>query len=584
MHSWSARLAWVGLATAIFAGAEWLRRPGLGWAGLAAAGVLASLPWRAVRGFWAVVWTRFAASALLVLLAGTHLRLLRIEADWPREEARRHRAAEAEVSARLAGQVARLRRLTDAAALIPLDSREEAFYALERLVPTAAPEISLALLAADGTPLAWAGSHRVPLGRDGDALAARTPSYYATLEVRRHHPAGARVVATSLLDADSTAAAGKWTLAGPLEPRLGVSLRFFGPETPGPSFVWPRDEPVLAVRFSSGTQGAAVDGLLQRASRLVAVLLIFLSLGIAGGGRVPAVRFFGVVLLLWLGLRAPIGDALAFPELFSPAVYFSPLLGPFSASAGALGLTGLVALIGAVSLWNQRVPARWLFALTGLVLLAMTPYVIRELGRGITPPAAGVSLALWWAWHFALLLPATCLLIVAAALLRARLPATTGTWPAALAAASALFAAAVGVLVFTGRPGWPAWYTALWIPPVVLAVWPARRTVTMVGVALVAGAGASLMTWGAALAGRTDLALRDVDGLAVNADPLVEPLLAELAVELAEPSHPVSPTGLYQRWRTSALARQGYPARLALWRIDGSQIAEVRLDEIPVPV
>ncbi len=56
--------------------------------------------------------------------------------------------------------------------------------------------------------------------------------------------------------------------------------------------------------------------------------------------------------------------------------------------------------------------------LVGIALLVASPYLISSLGRGITPPADGVSVGLWLTWQLAILVSASALLVPSAALFR----------------------------------------------------------------------------------------------------------------------------------------------------------------------
>ena len=130
--------------------------------------------------------------------------------------------------------------------------------------------------------------------------------------------------------------------------------------------------------------------------------------------------------------------------------------------------------------------------------------------------------------------------------------------------------AVIGVLVWSPRGGWPDWYTFLWTPALLLVTLPAPRWATISGIALVAGSSAALVTWGAELSGRLQVAQRDVARLGNEPDPLAVPLLerfGEQALRRARP--PVTASEMYALWHGSALGAQGYPAHLALWSAVG---------------
>jgi signal transduction histidine kinase len=212
------------------------------------------------------------------------------------------------------------------------------------------------------------------------------------------------------------------------------------------------------------------------------------------------------------------------------------------------------------------------------MLALLVPMVLRELGRGITPPAGGVPVIMWWGWQGALFLAGLSLLLVASALVRASEPPANPRWPL-LGAGLSVLAAAIGVFAFTGRPGWPGWYTALWVPGALLVIRPASTWATLTAIALSAGAGASLMTWGNALAARTVVALADVANLGTVPDPLGEPALTDLASSIASSNVEVDAADLFRAWRRSGLRREGYPARLMVWR-DSTIAADVVMDAL----
>ena len=57
-------------------------------------------------------------------------------------------------------------------------------------------------------------------------------------------------------------------------------------------------------------------------------------------------------------------------------------------------MAGALLTIAGVWLWRRRFPQRWYGVFLGSLLLLVAPYLISSLGRGITPPAAGVSVPL----------------------------------------------------------------------------------------------------------------------------------------------------------------------------------------------
>src|SRR2546429_283820 len=92
------------------------------------------------------------------------------------------------------------------------------------------------------------------------------------------------------------------------------------------------------------------------------------------------------------GWPASLATALGLASLFSPALFYRPMLGLFSSSAGSLVVLGLVLLLAAALLWRRGIARRWWTVSAAAVLVLAAPYLVRYFGRGIAPPAGGVSL------------------------------------------------------------------------------------------------------------------------------------------------------------------------------------------------
>jgi signal transduction histidine kinase len=141
----------------------------------------------------------------------------------------------------------------------------------------------------------------------------------------------------------------------------------------------------------------------------------------------------------------------------------------------------------------------------------------------------------------------------------------------------------VGVVVWSPRGGWPDWYTFLWTPALLLVTLPAPRWSVISGIALVAGSSAALVTWGAELAGKIQVAQRDIARLGGEPDPLAVPLLERFGEQVRDAPPPTTASEMYALWRGSALGSQGYPAHLALWGPRGSLLDELTLDSLDLP-
>jgi HAMP domain-containing protein len=572
------RLGWVGGTLLVSWGAAWwLLQAGPAPLAVVLAGIILLFTAREVDGR---VGTRAAigfAIATIVVLAMVELRRRAMESASPGDLQSIARAEKA-LDAELSRAAFRLRAAAGAVSEADVSRSERSFELLSRVRTTAGPASAVAILDRTGQPVAWSGKFlSVPVPRADTLAIARTP-FYVVLEARRQRPDGGIAIASATLWRDGAVVANGEDVVNAVRLPAGVTVRF---ESPGDgdslATAWPQDNPVLALRVSVASPPEGVAALLDRTRPLVAWLLVLFLLVSAASGATAALRFTPIVIALPLAIVYPIGESLGARSLFSPAWFFSPLGGRFSSSAGALAVSAMVVLLAGTAVWGRvRLPRR-VGVVAGAILALVIPTVLRELGRGITPPSAGVPITLWWGWHGALFLAGLSLLVLASAFVRGTGPSGEARWPL-IGALLSVLAAAIGVFAFTGRPGWPAWYTLLWIPGALLVIRPAATWATLTALALSAGAGAALMTWGNALASRTVVALADVANLGTVPDPLGEPALTDLASSIAASSRPVDAADLYRAWRRSGLRREGYPARLMVWR-DSTIAADVVMDQ-----
>ncbi len=584
---------WSGLLIALaVAAGEWLRRPAPHWVWIALAlGIATALMLGRDRGWLGRLLTLVVA-ALVAALAVTQYRLEAVEHRWPELREQRVTAA----SQRLAGDLRAaflhtIELAASAAEAADLD-QGDAFARLSAAVPTSGPETGVAILEPTGVPWAWAGRHRLPPEAVGDSIATRWNGYYLLLETRRHSETGRVAVASTLVWAHPAVPRHSRSLAELFRRATGVGLRVFPPGAapPGPD-VFDYAEPTTAgprLLFSvvpvPPEQAETRSQTLDWGSAFVGALLIALLVLALGwsGGVVP--RYVAVATAVWVAVRSPVGSALGFGSLFSPATFFRPVLGPFSSSAGVLLLSSVAVTFAAVILWRRALPRHVVGIAIGIGSLGVAPYLVRELGRGITPPANGVSMGLWLVWEVVLLCTSAALIVIAAAAFRGATPNATRGWRIrlGLGVGLALLASVVGILIWSPRGGWPPWYTFLWTPALFLVAMPAPRLAAITAIALVAGSASALVTWGAVLEGRLEVARRDVERLGTEPDPLAVPLLEGFAEELTDApiTRGARPAALFARWHRSMARRQGYPAHLALWSRDGTLEAELALDSL----
>ncbi len=591
-----AHVALVGCAT-VAAAAEWLHGNAAAWGWAAAAGAAGLATTLLVLGRGPRPG-RVAIAALSCLVLGSvlgfgALTLRRIDCCWATLQANRSPADSSDLRSALAAAVTEARRLAERGLAAALEPREVAFDRLREAVTsgtrTPGVERGVALLAPDGEPVAWAGRHRFVPARDTAELRAVITPFYVSLEARRQTPVGGTAVGSVLLDAAPAAPDRGRTVSAHFEQAHGVALRFYAPRLgPHTSDVFDfcptrcdRGETLVSVQPVLPSEGAARLAARRAATTragaalALALLLLFVA---APAGRW---RWLVVLSAAWSGARALQGS-LRLAELFSPAAFSRPLLGVFSASAGALTVLGVVLLLAAAALWRRGLARRWWNVAGAGLLVIAAPYVVRYLGRGITPPASGVGFTLWLGWEVAVATAAMALVLTAAALVRGPVEPERVRWALPVACTCAVLAALAGLWLWQPEGAWPEWYPWVWLPALVGVVVPAPRRWAVLGIATVAGTAAALITWGAALEGRLGLATWDSEGLGSAADPRAAALLERLG-HTPPATPPRTPGELYAWWLTSPLAADSYPASLAVWTRSGEPEAEIRLASVDLP-
>ncbi len=535
----------------------------------------------------------FAAALLSlvlgVVLAGGALRVWRIECCWAALRESRVPATSRALQHVLGSAIAEARRLAERAATAAALPRSEVFDQLRvDMGGRQAIERGVAIIPADpnASPTAWLGRHRmIPrLPPDSTELHAVMTPFYAVLEARRQTQAGV-AVGSVLLWAAPAIADGDRSIAAAFAREHDVSLRFF------PAGLGPRDSSVFeicppptgcehgdtlfSVQVIPPSQGDAKLAALARAAwfaRLaIGVLLVLLLVAAPQGRGRWAVALVGA----WTLVRAPMGPA----AWFSPATFYRPIAEVIGTSAGSLFVTGVLILLAAGWLWRRGVSRTWWGIVAATILILLAPYVVRYFGRGIAPPATGVSLSLWLSWQAALAVTAMAIILLAAALVRGSTEPTHASWALPAACAWGALAAIGGLWLWSPHGAWPEWYTFLWLPALGCAILPAPRRWALVGMAVVAGTAAALLTWGAAVEGRLSLATRDALRLGREGDAVAVALLERMSQQVTarERPPPTSVADLYALWATSPLGAEDYPAMLGLWNRDGVPLAELRL-------
>ena len=576
---------------AAVAAAEWLygTAPVWAWAaGLAAAAAVLA----AGRRPWSppLVLAAAAAVALSALLVKGVVAVHRIECCWETLRAQRVTQASRELSATLEGAVREARRLADSGAAVAALPRAEAFERLAASVASGRADLErgVVVASATGEPWVWAGRHRQVPGRDTVELRAVMTPFYVTLEARRQTSGGRTAVGSVLLDAADAVPDRDRVLGAAFARRRGVALRFLRPGlTPAPrdvfDYVVPSGDTLFSVVPVPPSQGDAKLAQLARTAGRTGVALAALLACLLIAAPPGRTRWFVLLVSGWSLARGTLGGAVAAPGLFSSGTFYMSTLGPLSASAGSLALTGALLMVAAAALWRRGMPRRWWAVASAGLLVVAAPYLVRDFGRGIAPPAGGVSVGLWFSWQAALAATGMGLLLLAAALMRSEREPIRVPWVLPAACGWAAFAAVGGLLLWHPSGAWPAWYPFIWLPALVGVLVPAPRRWALGGIATVAGTAAALVTWGAAVEGRISLAQRDALRLGREPDAVAVALLERLGARARAAAAPRSAGELYALWLASPLAAEAYPSVLGVWSPDGRPVAELRLAALDLP-
>lgn len=529
-----------------------------------------------------------------MLLGTAEWRIERVRHSWNGPRGEREARIE-DASSRLQKELRRASNLADslahkALALESLPLHVE-FAAVNDLISPRAIESGVVVFEPSSRARIWGGRFRLLPDPGGDSVGIRLTPYYAVLEVRRHAASGRSAVAAVLLAADPAVPDQERSLASRFRDRTEVGIRLWAPHAaPDNSDVFDYEQPtasgsrtLFSVEFVPPEQQEALAradavGRERVAWALLATLLTALWIVPAGLGRLSL-----GLLPIALALRAPLGALLGISEWFDPSVFHSEFLGALTGAAGPLALLGIALVLLGALLWERPILNRKAAILVAAVILVGTPYLVARLGRGIVPPATGVPVGLWLIWQVTLFLAAAGTITIAVALVRRRDQREQSRWAPVSAMVIALAAGFVGLLTWEPLGNWPSWYLLLWLPALLLLLWPADRRATVAAIAIVAGSGAGLLAWGAEINGRLRAARLDLSSLGEAPDQHLESALHDLGLKLRAQPVPHSVPDLYRLWRGAPLSASGTPAMLGLWYSDGTPVLELKFDELDLP-
>jgi hypothetical protein len=588
---------WAGSTSlALLAGAAWVRHPAVPY--LVVCGAATALTAGQTLGRRRTA-ARVAAIALIGFcgLAGTgQVVLARIERAWPTVSADMTRHStfvmQRELS-RLSGDLAR-----DAARALDAPSAPAAAFSWVA-GRARGPGDRGVVLYRSGRAVAWAGRVVAPIDSTGTPLSiVRSPFYVALQATARRGPD--RATATALLHADPPADRVAQPLDDEIAARTGVDSFAFVMPAAESATLGDADQvatlvsdgsPILAMRAVPPRSDEARLREMERTTSRGALLLALAVVAfVAAEWRPRAAIWWRRVVALMVPVVAlaivPLNAFSNASRLFDPTYFFSPVGGPYTASVGALGVTGAIVLLAGLAAARARFRLRPPWAAFGVAVATSigAPLALRYVAVGITPPSAATPLTVWVGWQIALALGMTALLAGAVVAARGALGTSAGL-PPGIAAALAALAATLGPVLWTVSTGWPVWYWALWCAAATAASFSRRTRWGVMPAAVVAALASSVVVWGTTAEKRAILAERDLAGLAIP-DPEAVTLLDRLGAEIATHPAPTSRADLLRRFAESDLAAAGYPVRLSISSRRGVEVVSLALTrfDIDTPV
>jgi two-component system nitrogen regulation sensor histidine kinase NtrY len=553
----------------------------------------------AVSGFeapqrrWAIACVAALALSLAVG-ANRQTGLARLQRDWAGVSARMHASALEEMDRLVVRSIATLQDRANGALAAPAD-QSAAFRHLGGSVDSDDTENDAGdavVLFRGDSAFAWSGRSRVPLQSLTDSIGVvGTPFYLGLYATARD--GDQRSVATRLLYAVPPADRLVQSLGSEVARRSGIAGFEFRPvadsgQLSGARVVRsaPGGRPLFAVDASLPTPGEVRLRLLERARLLVGALLALgLACFIVAGWRGRrALRWRSPLVAVGLACVAltPLSAFSNYSRFFDPSLYFTPLGGPLTANAAALGITSALVLLTLIAAMRRqaKLPDRRLAVAIVLIVAGLGPFLLRDLARGIQIPPYGVSASLWLIWEVPLFLAAASVMLSGAAAGSAALGASRGL-PPVVAPALAVAAAVIAPIVWEAPAGWPWWYTFLWIAAVASLAVSRRTSAIVVAAATVAAFGATTLVWGATTRARVRLAEQDV-ALLGSGDQVARTLAERLGNRFEE-SPASTRRDLIERYATSELAAAGFPVSIALWRSSTAPIATLATAPLNVP-
>jgi len=535
---------------------------------------------------WSRKFKLLLVAAVGLLTSGVAIdfswRVRQVETDWPELRETIFSSAGNELAEILDSGVDLVVAMADSAAHIDATATGETFSLLEDVVAHAGPESGAAVFDTSGSAVAWAGRHRVAPAFGSEGVSARITQFYVLLEAQRQ--VGSRIgMSQVVLWADSAVPDRAETVAERFYRRTGAGLEFF------PTWAAPTgdagifdytiaDDTLFSVEVVPPAQGDLKLELNATGGRLVAfgtlATLVIFALTTPIYLRWIGALGIGIVLVF-----TPAGNRIGFGGVFSEATYYLDALGPFTTSAGALFALAGITVLALVRVSRWILPRNWVCMLIAAGLVLTAPFAMASLAKGITPPSSGIGVGLWLVWETTLTVASTAILLAAGILVRGKRDVAAPLWTVWATIGLVMGIAVLGLAIWNPVGGWPVWYAFLWFPAILMALLPGPRLRRVAVIAVVAGAGAALLTWGGVVRGRLLMAERDAERVK-GGDAVPMGYLERLGETLLQRGVPSTTAELYALWHHSFLSQQEYPAVLASWTPQGDLLARLDLADL----
>ncbi|HEU4879900.1 MAG TPA: hypothetical protein VFT21_10625, partial [Gemmatimonadaceae bacterium] len=414
---------------------------------------------------------------------------------------------------------------------------ERAFEYLKGL--STGPEGGIVLADANG-PIAWSGQFRTVPEITGTGTSAEFSPFYTTLQVVIERN-GRQAIATNLIHADAPANRIAEGIDESLEERNLVESFHFAPvsDTAGGEVVTgATGHPIFrvdAVPLSMEMVRFGKTAEMRGRGAVMLLLAIFAFMGLGWSSRRAfASRLFTLAIAIAAIALVPWNNFSNFARFFDPAYFYSPIAGPFTASAGPFAMLAGLIVVGIIALIRaryDRIP-RIAAAIGSAVLFVAGILITEAVARGIVLPPWGATSSLWVTWQVPLFL-----------------------------------------LIFA------FWLGSLWLARIAAGQRLMVELRTAGVLAMLCGSVATFIVWTKTTEQRLQLAMRDVAGLQrVDAD--ATQLLSRFGSELASFGGAGTRADLLKRYAGSDLAAADLQISLATWN-GAVEVARIDLAELP---